>query len=62
MWNDIKEFIRIAVKNRYQLKISANEFTVTIEYDYQDESLSGKSLEWLDEDEYIGKYREEPEE
>ena len=59
MWEDISAFIRIALKNGYQIKITYDGMTVIIEYNYQDETLSGVSLEWLGEDEYIADAREE---
>ena len=52
-YRDISEFIRIAIKNGFQMKVWSDELTVVIEYNYKDESLSGVSLEWLGEDEYI---------
>ena len=58
MWDDIKEFLRIAVKNGYQMKMWSDELTVVIEYNYSDAALGGVTLEWLDEDEYIGSWKE----
>lgn len=53
MYDDIKNFIRIAVKNNYQMKIWCDGETVVVEYNYKDDGMSGVSLEWLDENEYI---------
>ncbi len=53
MYEDIKDFLRIAIKNGYQCRIWFDGYTVVIDYNYQDESLSGVSLEWLGEHEYI---------
>lgn len=53
MFDDIKEFIRIATKNGYQMKIWYDEMTVVIEFNYRDEAFTGVGLEWLGEDEYI---------
>ena len=50
---DISDFTRIAIKNGYQMKVWSDECTIVIEYNYKDESLSGVSLEWLNENEYI---------
>lgn len=55
MFNDITDFVRIAIQNGYQMKIWFDGMTVCIEYNYQDTSMSGVSLCWLDEDEYIAK-------
>lgn len=51
MWSDIQEFLRIAVKNGYQMKIWDDGMTIVIEYNFQDWELSGADLVWLDEDE-----------
>ena len=59
MWDDIKEFMRVAVKNGYQMKVSFDGLTVIIEYDYVDGSMSGASLVWLGENEYVGSYTED---
>lgn len=53
MYEDIKEFIRLAIRNGYQCRVRFDGYTVVIDYNYQDESLSGVSLEWLNEHEYI---------
>ena len=55
MYRDISDFMRIAIKNGYQMKVWFDGLTIVIEYNYKDESLSGVSLEWLDENEYIEK-------
>ena len=56
LMNDIRDFIRIAMRNGYQMKIWYDGLTVCIEYNYQDESLSGVSLNWLGENEYVDTY------
>lgn len=53
MMNDIRDFIRIAMQNGYQMKIWYDGLTVCIEYNYQDEAMSGVSLNWLGENEYV---------
>ena len=53
MYDDIAAFIRIAVKNGYQMRIWSDEYCVVIEYDIQDEDLGGTRLVWLGENEYI---------
>lgn len=58
MFDDIKEFIRIALQNGYQMRIWDDGVTIVIEFNYQNESMSGVSLEWLDENEYIESYAE----
>lgn len=52
MWADIQEFLRIAIKNGYQTKISYDGMTIIVEYNYQDACMSDVILEWLDCDEY----------
>ena len=56
MISDISDFIRLCIKNGYQMKIWYDGMTVVIEYNYQDESLSGVSLEWVGENEYVETY------
>lgn len=53
MLNDIRDFVRIAMKNGYQMRIWDDGLTVSIEYNYFDESISGVSLEWLDENDAV---------
>ena len=53
MYRDISDFMRIAIKNGYQMKVWSDELTIVIEYNYKDVGMSGVSLAWLDEDEYI---------
>ena len=53
MYRDISDFMRIAIKNGYQMKVWSDELTIVIEYNYKDAGMSGVSLAWLDEDEYI---------
>lgn len=60
MYADIGEFIRIAVKNGYKMAIWYDGMTVGVEYNYQDESLSGVSLEWIGDDEYVARYDDSP--
>ena len=53
MYRDISDFMRIAIKNGYQMKVWSDELTIVIEYNYKDVGMSEVSLAWLDEDEYI---------
>ena len=53
MYRDISDFMRIAIKNGYQMKVWSDELTIVIEYNYKDVGMLGVSLAWLDEDEYI---------
>ena len=55
MFDDIASFIQVALKNGYQMRIWDDGMTVVIEYNCQDESLGGVSLEWVGEDEYVEK-------
>ena len=50
MFDDIMQFIQIALRNDYQLKIWRDELTVCAEYNYKDPSMAGVTLEWVDED------------
>ncbi len=61
MFNDIAEFIRIALKNKRKLKVWSDEFTVVVEYDYADPELAEFSLEWIGEDEYVESYSNDEE-
>ena len=53
MWEDVKNFLRIAIKNGYQCKLWFDGLTLVVEYNYMDEAMSGVSLNWLGENEYI---------
>lgn len=53
MFKDIGKFIEIALRNGYQMKIWRDEYTISIEYNYQDENLGGVKLCWVGEDEYV---------
>ena len=53
LYKDVSEFIRIAIANDYQLKLWSDEYTLCIEYNYNDPGLSGVTLEWISDDEYI---------
>lgn len=48
MFEDIKSFIQIAVKNDYQMKVWFDGLTVVVEYDYRDGDLGDYRLEWID--------------
>ena len=61
LFEDIAAFIKVAIQNGYQMKIWNDGLTIVIEYNHQDESLSGASLEWLGENEYVMIYGEEDE-
>ena len=56
MWDDIKDFIRIAVRNGYQMRVRYDGMTVMVDYNYQDGALADCSLEWIGPDEYVGDY------
>lgn len=58
---DISDVLRILLKNGYQCRIWDDGMTICVEYNHLDESMSGVSLEWLGEDEYIGNYNDETE-
>ena len=56
MWNDIRDFIRIILKQDYMFKMYCDEqgFGIyVIQQNYKDDELSGATLEWLGENEYI---------
>ena len=53
MWDDIKDFLRIACINEYQIKITDDGCTVIIEYDYQNPEMCYASLEWVGENDYV---------
>lgn len=59
MWDDISDFMRIAVRNGYHMKVSFDGLTVIVQYNLQNEGISGVSLEWLGDDEYVAKEGEE---
>lgn len=59
LFEDLTDFIRIAIKNEYQMKIFDDGLTIVVEYNYAEGSLSGVSLEWIGENEYISKYGEQ---
>lgn len=50
MFDDIKEFIRIALKNKYVIKVYDDGCTVSIEFGYDDPNMSDTSLEWINND------------
>ena len=54
LFHDISDFLRIAMKNGYQCKMWFDGVTYVIEFE-KNEELSGTSLEWVGEDEYIEK-------
>ena len=62
MWEDIQEFIRLAIKNGYQCRIWCDSYSICVDYNYLDESLSGVTLEWLGEDEFVDSYNGKEEE
>ena len=59
LFEDVTSFIKVAIQNGYQMRIYDDGVTIVIEYNYKDESLSGVSLEWLGEDEYVVDARDE---
>lgn len=56
MYTDIAIFISLLIRNGQQVKICSDEYCVIVEYNDQDEALSGVSLEWIGENEFIGSY------
>ena len=61
LFRDIADFLRIAMKNNYQCKMWFDGITYVIEFE-ESEELSGTSLEWVGEDEYVEKcIKSEPE-
>lgn len=55
LFEDVKSFVQMAIKNEYQLRIWSDDTTVVVEYNFLDERMSGSSLVWLGEDDYIAK-------
>ncbi|MBP5462735.1 MAG: hypothetical protein J6Y20_11535 [Lachnospiraceae bacterium] len=53
LWDDVAAFLRTASQNGYQMRIWCDEMTVVVEYNYQDEALSGCELRWLGENEFV---------
>ena len=62
LFDDITAFIKVAINNGYQMKIWDDGLTIVIEYNHQDEGLSGVTLEWLGENEYVETYSEDGDE
>ena len=60
-WEDFKDFMRIAIKNNYQCHVWFDGLTLAVDYNFQDPSISGVSLEWLGEDEYIETFKTQKE-
>ena len=61
MFEDIKEFIRLSIKNGYQCRIWDDGLTICVEYNYLDPDY-GIRLEWLSEDEYVESFQKEDDE
>ena len=55
LFEDIAEFLRIVMRNGYQCKVWFDSLTYVIEFQEREE-LSGVSLEWLGEGEFIERY------
>ena len=53
MNDDIQAFVRIALKNNYQLKVYSDSYCTVIEYAHADPSLSDTRLEWVNEEESV---------
>ena len=53
LWAAYTDFIRLAVKNGYQCHTWYDGYTLVVDYNYLDETISGVSLEWVGEDEKI---------
>lgn len=50
MWDDIANFIRIAIKNGYQVRVWNDGLTTAVEYDHLDENIRQSRLEWIPEE------------
>ena len=55
LFEDVKSFVQMAIKNEYQLRIWSDDTTVVVEDDFLDECMSDSTLVWLGEDEYVAK-------
>ena len=53
MYADIGAFIRIALKNDYQLKLWTDGYTTAIEYNSNDPGMGDPSLVWVGDDQFI---------
>lgn len=62
LFEDIKSFIKTALKNDYQMKIWSDGSAIVVEYNYFDECMSDSALVWLGENEYIDTYGEDEQE
>ena len=56
MWADFGTFVRLAIKNGYQCHLWFDGYTLVVDYNYSDQSISGVSLEWIGENEYVECY------
>ena len=59
--NKLALFVDDPVQRKAQMRTWFDGLTIVIEYNYQDESLAGSRLEWLNENEYIESYLREEE-
>lgn len=62
LFDDIKSFIQMAIKNEYQLRIWSDGSAIVVEYNYFDEFMSDSELVWLGKNEYVETYDEDDEE
>lgn len=53
MWADIAAVLKILLKNGYVAVVRDDGLTTWIEFNHDDPQMSGVTLEWLGEDEYI---------
>jgi len=53
LWEDVSSLIRLCVQNGYQMRIWSDELTIVVEYNYQDEAISGTELRWVGENEFV---------
>ena len=59
LFKDVTAFIRILTKNGYMCKVRYDGITCSVEYNFEDESISNVSLEWVGEGEYVEQIQKE---
>ena len=50
-WEDGFKVLEILLKNGYKTAVRNEEHSLIIEYDYNDDEIAYKHLEWLDDEE-----------
>ena len=55
MWADITAVLKILLQNGYVAVVRDDGLTTWIEFNHDDPQISGVTLEWLGEDEYIAR-------